>query len=178
MNSEVLNSWKEIAAYLGRGVRTVQRWEQELGLPVRRPRGRERSAVIALKPDLDLWLHKVPRGSLNNHTSDPLRHEKLHLNAKQLHKRTHEVLERSTRIYEIVRNTMALTIELKSRQAERLRKRAQQSEEQHLLVTQNFGLASNGVRKQSNAAERREVNPSTKTSAPREPATSNHCHSE
>lgn len=60
MNSEVLNSWKEVAAYLGRGVRTVQRWEQELGLPVRRPRGKDRSAVIALKTDLDRWLHRAP----------------------------------------------------------------------------------------------------------------------
>ncbi len=31
----VLNSWKEIACYLGRGVRTVQRYERDLGLPVR-----------------------------------------------------------------------------------------------------------------------------------------------
>lgn len=31
-----LNSWKEIATFLGRGVRTVQRWERELQLPVHR----------------------------------------------------------------------------------------------------------------------------------------------
>ena len=31
-----LDSWKEIAAYLGRGIRTVQRWEREEGLPVHR----------------------------------------------------------------------------------------------------------------------------------------------
>ncbi len=59
---KVLNSWKEIAAYLGRGVRTVQRWERELGLPVRRPRGKSRSAVIALAADLDQWLHRAPVG--------------------------------------------------------------------------------------------------------------------
>ena len=29
-----LDSWKQIAAYLGRGVTTVQRWEAEEGLPV------------------------------------------------------------------------------------------------------------------------------------------------
>lgn len=28
-NAEVLNSWKEIARYLGRGVRTVQRWDAD-----------------------------------------------------------------------------------------------------------------------------------------------------
>ena len=38
-HSSVLNSWKEIASYLGRSVRTVQRWEREFGLPVHRPAG-------------------------------------------------------------------------------------------------------------------------------------------
>ena len=28
---EILNSWKEIAGYLNRGVRTVQRWEPNWG---------------------------------------------------------------------------------------------------------------------------------------------------
>lgn len=51
----ILNSWKEIAGYLNRGVRTVQRWERELGLPVRRPRGKTRSAVIAIAAELDDW---------------------------------------------------------------------------------------------------------------------------
>ena len=31
-----LESWKEIAAYLGRDVTTVHRWEKREGLPVRR----------------------------------------------------------------------------------------------------------------------------------------------
>jgi DNA-binding transcriptional regulator YiaG len=31
-----LNSWKEIAAYLQKDVRTVQRWEKNEGLPVHR----------------------------------------------------------------------------------------------------------------------------------------------
>jgi DNA-binding transcriptional regulator YiaG len=31
-----LDSWKEIAAYLKRGARTVQRWEREERLPVHR----------------------------------------------------------------------------------------------------------------------------------------------
>lgn len=58
--ARVLNSWKEIATYLGRGVRTVQRWEQELNLPVHRPRGRERSAVVAFPRELDQWLARTP----------------------------------------------------------------------------------------------------------------------
>jgi len=66
----VLSGWKEIAAYLGRGVRTVQRWEVDLGLPVRRPRGKDRSAVISLPPELDEWLAKTPSHVFENE-SDP-----------------------------------------------------------------------------------------------------------
>lgn len=58
--ARVLNSWKEIAAYLGRGVRTVQRWEHDLSLPVHRPRGGERSAVLAVPRELDQWLARTP----------------------------------------------------------------------------------------------------------------------
>lgn len=58
-NPLVLNSWKEIAAYLGRGVRTVQRWECDAGLPVHRPKGKDRSAVLALKSEVDEWLRRT-----------------------------------------------------------------------------------------------------------------------
>ena len=55
-SNNLLNSWKEIANYLGRGVRTVQRWEAQLGLPVHRPAGHSRSAVIAFEDELTNWL--------------------------------------------------------------------------------------------------------------------------
>jgi len=50
-----LTSWKEIGQYLGKGVRTVQRWEREAGLPVRRLTGGSRRAVIAIPEELDAW---------------------------------------------------------------------------------------------------------------------------
>lgn len=56
----VLNSWKEIADFVGRGVRTLQRWEKELGFPVRRPRGKTRSPVIAVPAELEAWLRSTP----------------------------------------------------------------------------------------------------------------------
>jgi hypothetical protein len=56
----ILNSWKEIANYLGRGVRTVQRWERDLGLPIHRPKGKDRSAVLAFPEELNAWLQKTP----------------------------------------------------------------------------------------------------------------------
>ena len=34
---EVFSGWKDIASYLGKGIRTIQRYEQTLGLPIRRP---------------------------------------------------------------------------------------------------------------------------------------------
>lgn len=56
----ILNSWKEIANYMGRGVRTVQRWERDLGLPVHRPKGKDRSAVLAFPEEVDEWLQQTP----------------------------------------------------------------------------------------------------------------------
>ena len=52
----ILNSWKEIAAYLDRGVRTVQRWERELVLPVHRIGKGKRSPVYADVKELKFWL--------------------------------------------------------------------------------------------------------------------------
>jgi len=57
---KVLTSWKEIAGYLGRGVRTVQRYEARFGLPIRRPAGTDRSGVMAVSDELDQWLNRAP----------------------------------------------------------------------------------------------------------------------
>jgi Tol biopolymer transport system component len=50
-----LDSWKEIAAYLGRGVTTVQRWEQEEDLPVHRLPHAKKGSVFAFRRELDTW---------------------------------------------------------------------------------------------------------------------------
>lgn len=50
-----LDSWKEIAAYLRRGARTVQRWEREEGLPIRRLRHDKLGSVYAYTHELDSW---------------------------------------------------------------------------------------------------------------------------
>jgi hypothetical protein len=60
-----LDSWKDIASYLGRDVRTAIRWEKEKGLPVRRVPGGQRKAVFAYTSELDAWLTQEP---LNNTT--------------------------------------------------------------------------------------------------------------
>ncbi len=50
-----LDSWKEIAAYLGRDVTTVQRWEKREGMPVHRHLHDKRGSVYALASELDTW---------------------------------------------------------------------------------------------------------------------------
>ena len=51
-----LDSWKAIAQYLGRDVRSVQRWERERGLPVYRVPGQRGGAVFAYEHELEEWL--------------------------------------------------------------------------------------------------------------------------
>ena len=51
-----LDSWKEIASYLGRDVTTVQRWEKREGMPVHRHLHDKRGSVYALGSELDAWL--------------------------------------------------------------------------------------------------------------------------
>ncbi len=53
-----LVSWKEIAAHLGREVRTVQRWENTEGLPIHRHEHQKKSTVYAYAGELDAWFKK------------------------------------------------------------------------------------------------------------------------
>src|SRR5260370_4169355 len=50
-----LVSWKEIASYLGREVRTVQRWERTEDLLVHRHEHQKKSTVYAYTSELDEW---------------------------------------------------------------------------------------------------------------------------
>jgi Tol biopolymer transport system component len=51
-----LDSWKSIADYLDRNVRTVTRWADERGLPIHRVPGGKRQAVFAYTHEIDAWL--------------------------------------------------------------------------------------------------------------------------
>jgi Tol biopolymer transport system component len=54
-----LSGWKEIASFLGRGVRTVQRWEKTLGLPVHRVVYEKGDIVFAFKGEIEDWLRQA-----------------------------------------------------------------------------------------------------------------------
>src|SRR5215467_2190070 len=57
---QYLTSWKAIAEYMEAGVRTVQRYEREFGLPVRRPTCKLRGAVMATRAEIDAWVAAAP----------------------------------------------------------------------------------------------------------------------
>jgi tetratricopeptide (TPR) repeat protein len=51
-----LESWKEISFYLQRSIKTCQRWEVELGLPIHRLDGTPSARVFANPDELDAWM--------------------------------------------------------------------------------------------------------------------------
>ncbi len=95
--SSVLGSWKEIAAYLGKGVRTVQRWESELGLPVRRPIAHNKRIVIAMPAELDAW---VSRQLPQRHESTPYisELERMHRLLKTMRSETQALVSTAERL--------------------------------------------------------------------------------
>lgn len=88
MTLDRLNGWKEIAAYLGKSVRTVQRWERDYALPVRRL-GRDGGEIVwASRAELDTWqvefaarLHQtepIPEADAKSQQPVPTRSARLH----------------------------------------------------------------------------------------------------
>lgn len=62
LSRQILNGWKEISNHIERGVRTAQRWEALLGMPVHRPALKDRSAVVAFSDELDGWISRMSDG--------------------------------------------------------------------------------------------------------------------
>jgi hypothetical protein len=54
--ASILTCWKDIARYVGKGIRTVQRWEQESGFPVRRTKPGDKGSVLAVPSEIDSWV--------------------------------------------------------------------------------------------------------------------------
>jgi TolB-like protein len=50
-----LDSWKEVASFFQRDVRTVQLWEKGEGLPVRRQHHKKRGSIYAYRHELQVW---------------------------------------------------------------------------------------------------------------------------
>lgn len=54
-DADLLDGWKDIADYLGKSVRTAQRWKAEFGLPVHHLGGRDGEGVYAFRSEIDRW---------------------------------------------------------------------------------------------------------------------------
>lgn len=52
---KMLESWKQIAAYLDRSERTVRRWEAMEGLPVHRREHERQDTVFAFRHEIEAW---------------------------------------------------------------------------------------------------------------------------
>jgi hypothetical protein len=67
----ILTSWKEIAAYLDRDVRTCIRWEKRYGLPVHRLERDSKAKVFAYKDEIDRWLAERSVAASSTGVPDP-----------------------------------------------------------------------------------------------------------
>lgn len=69
--SDRLDSWKAISEYLGRDIRTLQRWETQ-GLPIRRLAGGGRgSSVFAYRSEIDAWLKATSEAETRSESPSP-----------------------------------------------------------------------------------------------------------
>ncbi len=82
---ERLDSWKEIATYLRRSVRTLHRWEKEEGLPVHRQFHKELGSVYAYTSELDAWCRaRSSRGEREERDASRVLHRRLAIAALAL----------------------------------------------------------------------------------------------
>jgi len=61
-----LDTWKEIADYMGRDIRTCQRWEMEFDLPVYRMSQHKKSRVFCYTNELDDWIENKSQKAENH----------------------------------------------------------------------------------------------------------------
>ncbi len=114
--SEVLSSWKDVAAYLGKSVRTVQRWEAELALPIHRPHERQQRIILAYPDELKQWVGLRPGNGPakpsrvrleNNKTRLLAEMKKLRSLSETLQRRTVATLDRAQRTRSLARRNSA-----------------------------------------------------------------------
>jgi hypothetical protein len=114
MSRQILSSWKEISGHIQRGVRTAQRWEAELGMPVHRPASKERSAVVAFSDELDGWICRRLAGP------EPLRQEDCNMSrlvwhTAELASQTRALQKQLTRTLMPASRTMGVVLPFRSK---------------------------------------------------------------
>jgi chaperonin cofactor prefoldin len=153
----VLNSWKEIAEYMGRGVRTVQRYERDLRLPVHRPAGKSRSAVIAFGDEIDQWMRKGSRSSFANGSTtrnieaNVAEWQRLIANSEELTKRADTLKTQMRELLRLIKETERRRKVMLNRTAPRQLSKtlAEKSEVLQTKVTELSELITGGGRSQN-----------------------------
>jgi len=104
-------------------VRTVQRWEKDFGLPVRRPSGHLRGSVFAVREDIDRWLNTrqareaaASATTVNKPTRNDADRERLHKNAQILMERCNVLRAGAEMLEENIRRTEILRAKLRGRE--------------------------------------------------------------
>jgi CheY-like chemotaxis protein len=97
-----LVGWKEIARYMGKTVRTVQRWERTLGLPVRRLENSAKQVAIAYPEELERWIRtaNIARTTTNNPHKNREQLERLHSLSRLMVDRSIELNQRLRSVLE------------------------------------------------------------------------------
>jgi tetratricopeptide (TPR) repeat protein len=74
MQRKRLDSWKAIAEFMGRSLRTVQRWHDLNGLPVHHFGG-NKGSVFAFEEEIDAWLAGLAEGTAGERLKTDDKHE-------------------------------------------------------------------------------------------------------
>lgn len=90
---ERLDSWKEIACYLQRSIRCVQRWERKKGLPILRHAHAKGSSVYAFRQELDRWWHGTK--NVTSDLPDARREKSTFLGIAEYRRRSRRITARS-----------------------------------------------------------------------------------
>jgi Tol biopolymer transport system component len=78
----ILDSWKEIAAFLGRDKRTAMRWAENHAMPIHRYPGSKHARVFAYRSELTIWLESFAHTELEQggeNGSQPTTSQEVHL---------------------------------------------------------------------------------------------------
>jgi hypothetical protein len=68
----LLEAWKDIASYMRRDIRTVQRWEKLYELPIYRLQDSRSGSVFAYKRELDAWRQRRAVQVMPDHNREPV----------------------------------------------------------------------------------------------------------
>jgi len=109
---DVLHSWKDIASFLQRGVRTVQRWEKQHNLPVHRVGAGVRAPTFAFRSELQAWLVHMAETAHSDEfripepaATEPIGKSSLG-NVRRLGEQSRELRERVRRSREVLHSRM------------------------------------------------------------------------